>query len=491
MRKPLEGKNIMIIGAGVGGLSMGILLRNLGYHVTLVEKNQLPGGLMRSYIRRGIDCPVGVHYVGALGPDEPLGKMFHVLGISVKDLFFPMGEGGVIDRYLFDDFVFDLPVGIDAYETNLKKTFPGEEDALTALMKSLREIAGSMKGSSFLLHPADPFQNMDYFRPMGELLDELRVSARLRAVLAVPCQLIGVPLCDCPVIFHHMVTSVYLFSSWRLKEGGSRMADAFTKRFSEEGGHLLVNSAVREICLHAGQVSGVILETGEKIPADAVVAAIHPKILLGLLPQNALRASLRERIFTLEETDGVLAVQASLDADVHEEFSYNLYRLHYDSRGEIEDGIFYQMRETGDPSTRLLSIITRSPYRDWSSWEHTVSGKRSTMYYEKKLLSAYDLLKKAEAIYGPLKNFRILDVFTPLTLRDYMNCPEGSCYGVKRSARQLLKIASLNHLPIGGLYLAGQNALAPGVMGAMLSSFYAVRQMIGEQRFAAEFERKL
>ena len=100
---------------------------------------------------------------------------------------------------------------------------------------------------------------------------------------------------------------------------------------------------------------------------------------------------------------------------------------------------------------------------------------------------ARDLMKKAEDVFGPLKNPRILDVFTPLTLRDYVNCPEGSCYGVLRSARQLLKIATLNNLPVGGLCLAGQNALAPGVLGCLLGSFNAARQLVGDQRFAEKF----
>ena len=82
MRNPVEGKNIVIIGSGVGGLSAGIILLLLNFKVTVVEKNPLPGGLMRSYRRSGFDCPVGVHYVGALGKNELLGKMFHVLGIS-------------------------------------------------------------------------------------------------------------------------------------------------------------------------------------------------------------------------------------------------------------------------------------------------------------------------------------------------------------------------------------------------------------------------
>lgn len=491
MRKPIEGKNIVVIGAGVGGLSAGILLLLLGYHVTIVEKNREPGGLMRSYSRRGIDCPVGVHYVGALGPAEPLGKMFGVLGISVEDLFYRMGSEGIIDRYLFDDFVFDLPVGLDAYEKNLREACPTDGAALKVVMKNLREIAGTMMDSSFFFNSGDPFQNMDHFRPMGELLDELQASPRLRAVLAVPCQLIGVQLADCPVIFHHMVVAGYLFSSWRLKDGGSQMADVFAARFAELGGSLILNSAVRKINIAAGKVTGISLEKGADLTADAVVAAIHPKTLLGLMEENALRASLRERILTLEETDGVMAVQASVDAAVHAEIDYNIYRLHSDEKGFIEDGIFYQIRRGNDQKTNLLSIITRSLYGDWSSWENTLTGRRGAAYEEKKQAMARELLKKASEIFGPLKNPNILDVFTPLTLRDYGNCPEGSCYGVLRSSRQLLKIASLNNLPIGGLCLAGQNALAPGVLGCILGSFNAVRQLLGDQRFVREFQRQL
>ena len=70
MKKRPADDNILVIGAGAGGLSAGILLLLLGYRVTVVEKNRVSGGLMRSYVRHGIDCPVGVHYVGALGADE-------------------------------------------------------------------------------------------------------------------------------------------------------------------------------------------------------------------------------------------------------------------------------------------------------------------------------------------------------------------------------------------------------------------------------------
>ena len=491
MRHPIEGKNIVVIGAGAGGLSAGILLSLLDYRVTIVEKNRAPGGLMRSYARRGIDCPVGVHYVGGLSPSEPLGKMFDVLGIDVADLFYRMGDNGVIDRYIFDDFVFDLPAGIDEYEKRLRAACPADAGALDVIMKNLRRIAGQMKEPSFFFKQGDPFQNLDHFRPMGELLNDLAVSPRLRAILAVPCQLIGVELADCPVIFHHMVAAGYLFSSWRLKDSGARMADVFASRFAELGGRLMLNQSVRKINLEKGSVASISLDTGEDLPADAAVAAIHPKTILGLLPESALRASLRQRILALEETEGVIGVQASVDAAAHAAIHHNIYRLHHNADGFIEDGVFYQIRRGNDQQSNLLSIITRSRYSDWRRWEKTLTGKRGVAYNEQKLAMACSLLKKAEAIFGPLQNLQILDVFTPLTLRDWVNCPEGSCYGVLRSAGQLLKIASLNNLPIRGLCLAGQNAMAPGLLGSILGSFNAVRQLIGDGRFVGEFRRQL
>jgi all-trans-retinol 13,14-reductase len=487
MKNSIEGKNILIIGSGIGGLSTGILLSLLNFRVIIVEKNVLPGGLMRSYRRAGIDCPVGVHYVGALGKDEPLGKMFKLLGVPVDEIFAKMGQEGVIDRYIFDSFTFDLPASIDTYEENLRKSFPQDAAAINIIIKNLREIEGRMMEPSLLLNQGDPFQNIDYYQPLGEFLDKLAVSAGLRAVLSVPCQLVGVPPAECPLVIHHMVLAGYLFSAWRLKENGTRMADVFVKRLYELGGKLVLNDGVEKILLKSGKVTGVRLKSNLELPADAVIADVHPKILLQLLEQDSLRASYRQRILDLTETDGVIAVQVSLDAAAHPEIAHNIYRLTIDEKGALEDGIFYQIRR-GNNHANLLSIITRSLYSEWSRWENTFSGNRGKEYEEKKHKIARELLQKSDGIFGALKNAKIIDIFTPLTIRDYVNCPEGSCYGVMRSARQLLKVASITNIPISGLFLAGQNALAPGVLGSILGSFNAAKQIAGTEKFTREIK---
>lgn len=67
MPPPARGKEkILVIGSGIGGLSTGIILAKLGFDVTVIEKNPQPGGMVRSYVRRGVQCDVGLHYLGAL-----------------------------------------------------------------------------------------------------------------------------------------------------------------------------------------------------------------------------------------------------------------------------------------------------------------------------------------------------------------------------------------------------------------------------------------
>lgn len=267
------------------------------------------------------------------------------------------------------------------------------------------------------------------------------------------------------------------------------MTEAFIRRLHETGGRLLLNCDVREISVAQSKVTGVVLASGERLSADIIIFAAHPKLLLGLLAENALRESYRRRLRSLQETQSVLGVQVALDAKRHPLMHHNIYRIETDEKGDIQKGVFYQLHRTQDPAFHLLSVITKSLYEDWEPWIHTRTGCRGGAYEDRKMRLARQLLEDARQVLGDLDDARILDVYTPLTLRDYVNAPEGSCYGIMRSSRQLLRTIALNNVPIGGLYLAGQNALAPGVMGCMLGSFNVARQILGADKFAEIISR--
>ncbi len=84
-------KKALVIGSGIGGLSTAIILAGLGFDVTVIEKNRRPGGMLRSYVRQGVHCNVGVHYMGALGPGQVLRRCFDYLGIARRLPLIRMG----------------------------------------------------------------------------------------------------------------------------------------------------------------------------------------------------------------------------------------------------------------------------------------------------------------------------------------------------------------------------------------------------------------
>ena len=74
-----------------------------------------------------------------------------------------------------------------------------------------------------------------------------------------------------------------------------------------------------------------------------------------------------------------------------------------------------------------------------------------------------------------------------LTYRDYLSTP-GSGYGIRQ------KIGQHNlfgRLPVKNFFAVGQNAMLPGMLGAMVSSFVIFRRLIGENTYWQLLEQRL
>ncbi|HPX56278.1 MAG TPA: NAD(P)/FAD-dependent oxidoreductase [Syntrophales bacterium] len=482
---------ILIIGSGVGGLTAGIILAKLGHSVTIVEKNAGAGGLMRGYRRRGFDCPVGVHYLGSLASGQPLRRLWDYLGVTGNIPLERMGTAGPIDRYIFDDFHFDLPEGLPAFAENLMRAFPGESKQITAVTRQLREVSDSFARLDMLLSPEGVPVSVESFSSMGEHLVRLGCSERLKSVLGVPSTLIGLSLQECPLFYYYLVLSSYLLSSWRLRGDSLRMAEAFVGRFRKLGGQLVVADGVERILTEPGRITGGRLHSGREIDADTIIAAVHPQNITPMLPADVLRSDQAERIDRLENTKGLFVVTLAVDGSAHETLPYNLFRLHPEADGSLARGSFHQIREGSQPGTHLLTMMATSGIEEWHPWERTRSGQRGEDYEQEKRNRAGAFIAEATALFGPLKGKQIVDIYTPLTIRDWVGSPGGSAYGIRRSSSQLMKTAFLSRPALKGLFFAGQNILAPGIMGTTLGAFQVIRRIIGQERFSREVLEEL
>ena len=490
---PRQSHKAIVIGSGIGGLSMAIILAKLGFWVTVIEKNRQPGGMLRSYVRNGIHCNVGLHYLGALDKGQVLRRLFDYLGITENLPLKPMGRHGPVDRYYFTHAVsgprqFDMPVGLDAYEERLKEAFPKEQGAIDGFMGLLRQSAGELDRLDFLFGNQSPVELIDQAEPLWDVLDRLGCSPGLKGVLSVPSVWIGVPPPRCPQFYHTMTLASYLFSAWRLESNGAQMVKALVQRLTDLGGKVLCGQGVRGINVREGHVTGLTLENGEPYEAPLVVGTVHPNVLVNLLEPENFKPSYRRRIAGLVNTDGMFAVNAVVPADAHDPLPYNVFSMKTDAEGTVHDVIYTQLRPSGRPESLLLTLITGGHDELWRPWEKTRSGYRGVDYEAAKTALARALVKKVAPVIGQLKGLEVIDTYTPLTIRDWVGSPDGSAYGVMRSDKQMLSAALLNRTAVKGLYLAGQSVMAPGILGTILGSMITAKFIVGPERFEREVQ---
>jgi all-trans-retinol 13,14-reductase len=488
-----QNNKALIIGSGIGGLSMAIILSKLGFDVTVIEKNRQPGGMLRSYVRQGIHCNVGIHYLGALDKGQVLRRLFDYLGITEKLPLIRMGVHGPVDRYYFTNAVdgprqFDMPVGLDAYEASLKEAFPKEQSAIDGFMAMLRKSAEALDRLEFLFRNPSPADLIDQTEPLWDVLDQLGCSPGLKSVLSVPSVWIGVPPPLCPQFYHTMTLASYLFSAWRLETHGAHLVKLLVQRLTDLGGRVICGQAVRRINVHGGMTTGLTLENGEQYDAPLVVGTVHPNVVLDLLGSEKIKPSYRRRITGLQNTDGMFAVNALVPAAAHKPLPHNVFSMKTDTGGTVQDVIYTQLRPSGRPESLLLTLITSGHNELWEPWNKTRTGYRGAAYEAAKMTLARGLIQKIEPITGQLKGLKVIDTYTPLTIRDWVNSPNGSAYGVMRSNKQLLSAALLNRTAVKGLYLAGQSVMAPGILGTILGSLVTAKFIVGPDRFEKEVQ---
>jgi phytoene dehydrogenase-like protein len=481
----------IIIGSGIGGLSMAIILAKLGFDVTVVEKNEQPGGMLRSYVRKGVQCNVGLHYLGALDQGQVLRRCFDYLGITEQLPLQRMGCGEPVDRYYFSGrrqgpAQFDMPTGIDAYEENLKRAFPSEHPQVEAFMRLVRSGADQLDRLGFLYEGQSGVNLIDQTEPLGAVFKRLGCSPGLKSILSIPSGWIGVPPDKCPQFYHTMTLASYLLSAWRLETNGAHMADVLVQRLVELGGRLVSGKAAASIDVRQGSVQGVTLVDGQSLFAPRVVAAVHPAVAIGLMDADQVKPSYRRRIKNLKNTLGMVSVNALVPSDQHQPLPYNVFVVQTSEDGSIDDVVYLQLRPCERPDRLLLSMLTAGHDASWKPWEATQSRRRGSDYIDAKMKLAGQLIRRVEPITGRFRQIEVIDVYTPLSIRDWVNSPGGSAYGVMRCEAQLLSAAMLNRTAVKGLYMAGQSVMAPGVLGTVLGSLITAKFMVGPQRFNRE-----
>jgi all-trans-retinol 13,14-reductase len=84
MKKVPENLDVIVIGSGMGGLTVANLLARQGKKVLVLEQHDKLGGCTHSFEEKGYEFDSGLHYVGANvnNPRSLMGFVFHLLSLG-------------------------------------------------------------------------------------------------------------------------------------------------------------------------------------------------------------------------------------------------------------------------------------------------------------------------------------------------------------------------------------------------------------------------
>ncbi len=271
----------IVIGAGFAGLSCATALAQRGYTVTLLEKNDQPGGRARQWQQGGFTFDMGPSWYWM---PEVFEEYFARYGHQVSDFY-------ALDRL---DPSYQVVFGpadtvlVPAAMAELRDLFEQLEiGAAIRLDEFLRQAAYKYRVgmTEFVWKPSrswreflDPRLVVDAFRldllqSMSRHVRKFFSHPHLLKLLEFPVLFLGATPQNTPALYSLMNYADLALGTWYPRGGMHQIVRAMVAVAQEQGVTLRCGAPVAAIEVSAsGHANGVRLSSGELLEADVVVA---------------------------------------------------------------------------------------------------------------------------------------------------------------------------------------------------------------------------
>lgn len=237
--------DVVIIGAGIGGLVCGCYLAKHAKKVIILEKNDHPGGCCTSFVKNGFRFDAAAHSLGGMSPNGPIGRVLTEL--EIKDI----GLYRTNPAYILQ---------IDGYRLNIWNNFLKTIDTLKQDFKRERKAIEEFfkfTGEATLLSLVK-LKNLSF----PKFLDQYFTNEKLKSILYSP--LLGNTGVDPLKISTFTAIKFYqqyIFDGGYHLEGGMQaLPDLLMKKFCELGGEMKLSTKVDKILIEHNTVIGVKAE---------------------------------------------------------------------------------------------------------------------------------------------------------------------------------------------------------------------------------------
>lgn len=469
--------DVVIIGAGLGGLQCGYILSKNGMKVCIVEKERVLGGCLQTFKRGNATFDTGFHYVGALDEGESLNRLFkyfNLMGLPWKRL------DDEFDTVIIDGEKYPFFSGHKAFYEALAERFPAEKENLKRYVEKLKGVGDHIFDS---LNPREDteFYSTSLFGVSAKaFLDETIKDQRLRDVLCgTSLKMELTP--QLPLYTFAQINDSFLRGAYRLDGGGDLIADHLASDIEAMGGTILKSCNVTSIKVdNEGKVCGVGVNDNDILECKWVISDAHPNHTVGLVEETPfLKKIYRSRIGRLGNTVGTFTANIRLKEGYVEYLNKNLFVYDDADLWSYTPGKTDRCLVSFYPSQNSIDILTPMDWSEVEPWASKAPGHRGDDYVDMKNRKTQECLCLAEKwVPGLLDGIDRTFTSTPLTYRSYTNTENGSSYGIRKDFESPMTTVLTPRTPIGNLLLTGQNLNLHGVLGVSMTSLFTCREII-------------
>ncbi len=481
---------MIIIGAGLAGLSTGIYAQLNGYRCHILEHHSQAGGVAAAWRRDGYLIDGGIHFLMGHRPGSKLYSLYEELGIAQSNRFLDL------DTYVrvWDeksgrriDFTSDL----DRLLRDLKEFAPSESAFADRFVADVRRMqrgydSGDMLADkphelSTLIDRIRMFWRMRkilrffggaYARPIGENPYEINDPA-LRKVVE------NLFLPEVPAWFVLMILALVANKEMGVIEGGCQaFVEPMERRFKALGGEITYEATVDKILVEDGCAVGVRLADGEEHRAEIVVSAADGhSTIFQMLDGRFTDKKTRDRYTTWQLCRPTIVVSLGVNMAFPDVPPLQLVLLDEPLKVGDEESKGFSVRlfnysvGFAPPGRTVVQAMLET---EWDYWD----GLRNApaKYQEAKEAAAKSVLTRLERLYpGISTKVELTDVATPYTMWRYTLNWRGAYMGWLISSDNITRTIPRTLPGLSNFYMAGQ-WVTPG--GSVPTSLASGRELV-------------
>lgn len=290
-------KKIVVIGSGFAGMSAATFMAKAGWDVTVLEKNNMPGGRGRKFTAEGFMFDMGPSWYWM--PDV-FERYFNLFGKKVSDYY----------------ELIRLNPSYSVYYNNDKLDIPADYNELKNLFESIETGSGKQLdlfideahykyqvGIHKLVHKpgrsvtefldmdlAKGLFKLDVFTSMKKHVGKYFKNPKLVQLMEFPVLFLGALPADIPALYSLMNYADIKLGTWYPKGGMYNIADAMYKLALEQGVKFRFNTNVKKINTVNAVANKVIAST-----ADSEFTEFNADVVIGGADYHFIETQLLEK----------------------------------------------------------------------------------------------------------------------------------------------------------------------------------------------------